>query len=276
MTDHLTDEALSALLDDAATDDERAHAEGCPTCRGALDQLRRAARAVATPPPAPAPEARDAAIARAVAAAGGGAGRVVPLRRYRPGLLAAAAALVLVLAAVPLLISSRDDADEKFANVGSRLDGGDRASDVFVGPGDDLGDVADEAALRQVLTARLTATGSSDAAAGGGGGSGSAGGADSGATASGTESQAAEGAPQPVAPPETGASRSSGAAPVDCSDEARDNGAGRGALVYSARLRFKGQPAQVLVFEAPASEPRDYRALVMAEANCQLLVFQSF
>jgi hypothetical protein len=197
------------------------------------------------------------------------------MRRYRPGLLAAAAALVLVLAAVPLLISRSNDADEKFANVGSRLDGGGRASDVFVGPGDDLGDVADEAALRQVLTARLTATGSSDFATGGD--SGSAGGADSGATASGAESQTSEeGAPAPVAPPETGALRSSGAPPVDCIDEARDNGAGRGALVYSARLRFKGQPAQVLVFEAPASESRDYRALVMAEANCQLLVFQSF
>jgi hypothetical protein len=267
-TDHLTDDGLSAALDGASTDDERAHLAACGTCQAALGRLQHAAQAVAAPPPAPAADVRDAAIARAIDTAGGAPGRVVTMRRYRPGLLAAAAVLVLVLASVPFLIADRrqDDAQTTAAGAREKASGELRASDVFVGPGDDLGEVNDEAALRQVLTGRLTV---SDSAFASGGSAGAAGGPDAGSSTDGAAP--AEAIPAPESP-----IRQSGAPPVDCSAEARDGGGGRGALVYVARLRFKGTPAQVLVFEAPSDESLAYRALVMAEANCQLLVFQSF
>jgi hypothetical protein len=274
--DHLTDEALSAVLDGAATDDERAHLDTCGPCQASLATLRRAAGAVATPPPVPSDDVRDAAITRALAAAEGGDARVMPFRRFHPALLAAAALLVVLVAAVPLLVANRGDDGTQTAAGTSERDL--RASDASVGPGEDLGDLSDDAALRLILAERLglTATDSS-----GSEGLFSAGGS-SGAAEGSASDDAAEAAPESSVPAQAPAlrapaARATGVPPVSCTDEARDAGADRlRRLIYTAKLRYRGTPAEVLVFEAPPGQRLRHRALVMAEADCQLLVAQSF
>ena len=79
-TDHLDDDALSALLDGEATPEEAAHAGECEACTVRAAELRAAARAIAHAVAPVDPARRDAAIAAALGA------RVVSLdaRRRRP------------------------------------------------------------------------------------------------------------------------------------------------------------------------------------------------
>lgn len=108
-TDHLDDEALSAVLDGEATQEEAAHAERCDACSARLDAFRAAAAAIGAPLPAPSEEAREAAIAAALA---GAPVSLIDRRAQRtpPVWLLAVAAAVLVLAALgPILARSLDD-----------------------------------------------------------------------------------------------------------------------------------------------------------------------
>lgn len=119
------DELVSALLDDALTDEERARLADDPAVDARLAELRAVRELVAAPVPPPDPSRRDAAIAAALAAAGpaavpvpaqatgaangtGAGSPVVDLaarRRTRmvSGLSAAAAVVVVVLLAAGLL-----------------------------------------------------------------------------------------------------------------------------------------------------------------------------
>lgn len=102
MTDHADDETLSAFLDGEAAP---GHLAGCAACQARVEELRAAASAVGSPVPAPDPARREAAIALALGAdlAAG------PARRRLPLWLGAAAALLAVLAFVPLLTRGGND-----------------------------------------------------------------------------------------------------------------------------------------------------------------------
>jgi hypothetical protein len=64
---------------------------------------------------------------------------------------------------------------------------------------------------------------------------------------------------------------------AQCQAEAQTAGSDRvGALVLTARLRWQGEPAVVLVFSAPDQTQLARRAFVMAQRDCRLLVVQSF
>jgi hypothetical protein len=255
--DHLSDEALSAAVDDGASDEETAHLHGCPDCRARVARLRRVVAAVAEPPPVPPNAVREAAIARAVAA---GAGTVVRGPWWqRPRVLAAAAAIVAVLVAVPVLVSTGDGGDDDFEAVSAPL--GDSGGRARLAAGGDLGDIGDDAGLRQAVQAALAGP-----PAAGAGGAGGATGFASDDAATGGEA-AAEAAP----------SETKTAAQRDCTSQASAAAADRvGALRYAATLRWKGTPGQVFVFDAPEGQARPYLVMVMAAADCQLLVFQSF
>jgi hypothetical protein len=248
---HLSHEALSAALDGAATAAETAHLADCRDCQARMTGLRAVAAAVGAPPPVGAPEVRDAAIGRALAAVGGG--RVVPMARYRPALLAAAAVVAILLAAVPIL--NRDSDRDEFTAVGDRLETSDAAGTAAGGgAAADLGDVTDDEALRLLLAGQLGAR-----------------------SASGPE--AAQPAPLAADSALSGdAAVGATAPPRDCTAAAEAAGAGRlGPLLYTAALRYRTVPARVFVFEAPESQqslPR--RAFVMATADCQVLVVLSF
>lgn len=107
--DHLTDEVLSAVLDGEATPAEARHVSDCDVCRDRLAELQRAASVIGSPVPRPDPARREAVIAAAMAA------RVAPLRsRPRPPswVLGAAAAVVVLLALAPLVLSRSSDRDD--------------------------------------------------------------------------------------------------------------------------------------------------------------------
>jgi hypothetical protein len=65
---HLDTEALSAALDGEATPDEEAHLASCPACRAQLETLAAVVGAIGAPVVLPTADAVDAAIRRALAA----------------------------------------------------------------------------------------------------------------------------------------------------------------------------------------------------------------
>jgi anti-sigma factor RsiW len=108
---HLDDETIGAALDDEPIDDAaRAHLDACTACRARLARFGRAAAAVRASVAAPSSATRDDAIAAALFA---GAAPVQPRRNLTPW-LAAAAVIVLLLVAVPLIgaLSSGNDRDQ--------------------------------------------------------------------------------------------------------------------------------------------------------------------
>jgi hypothetical protein len=251
--DHLHDEELSDAVDGIVSPEVSSHLATCGDCRSRLDTMGTAAQAVAAPPPAPSAAGRDAAVAQAL-------GEIAPARR-RPVVapwMAAAALVALLLGAGGIVLAGRGGdgggasqtaLDEKSADqiagaaggVGGIVDGG------------DLGDQRDAVALNALLQERL------------GGGQSSA-----EAFADGDAATAGGGGAPPDAPV-------AATAPPGCVTEAQAAGSGRlGALVLTARLRWQGEPAVVLVFAAPDQDQLGRRAFVMAQRDCRLLVVQSF
>jgi hypothetical protein len=111
---HLTDEQLSARLDDLPMDERGVHLEQCRSCHQRLSALAAARDLVRTPVPALASRERAAsieAILRAVdlgeASPSGGPRSLVTVTRRRPTrlLAGAAAALVVAAIAVPVALS---------------------------------------------------------------------------------------------------------------------------------------------------------------------------
>ncbi|MEY2475544.1 MAG: hypothetical protein QOG87_859 [Actinomycetota bacterium] len=254
--DHLHDEELSDAVDGVASPEVSSHLTTCGGCRSRLDAMRAAAQAVAAPPPAPSAARRDAAVARAL-------GAVAPARR-RPVVapwMAAAALVALLLGAGGIVLAGRDDSnggETAARQLDSPTAGGSAdASGAVGGPLDagDLGDQRDAVALNALLEERLAGTARSSSAPFA---------EDNAATA--TEGGgAAPGAPVAAA------------AATGCVAEAQAAGSDRvGALVLTARLRWQGEPAVVLVFAAPDQAQLGRRAFVMAQRDCRLLVVQSF
>ena len=166
MTDDERDELASAYLDGATTDEETALVEADPALLARVEELRRVRDLVAAAVPPPSAEAREAAIAAALAAATGSTpedaadatppAAVRPLPRRQTGgtwvrVVAAAAAVLAVLALVPVLAGlGDDDGDDEMATASDELEesGGELEAPAAEAEDDasahDDGDVADE------------------------------------------------------------------------------------------------------------------------------------
>jgi hypothetical protein len=261
---HPTDEQLSASLD-GHDDGAAAHALDCEACQARLAELRSVIALVAQVPPVD-EVARERALALAldtpmapdIGLARPGQSRV---RGGRAGVwLAAAAAVVLVLLAVPLLtrdgdhdqVASRDSAEE----VSKTADGSGGATGASGGGllnGGDLGEFSDPSKLRDVVAPALESFGAGQAAGG--------------------TSDAASPSTTTTRGPQSPAALSSGSAAVPCADVvARDYGGGLGPLVYTASVRWNHTPAVVLAYQvAGASGGLDHRVYVLSTDRCALL-----
>lgn len=289
MNSHLDDEQLCALLDEGPDDD--AHLRACPDCRGRLHALSLARDAVAAPVVPLAPAVLDQLVASAVAAGGVSmattdatvdlAARRRRLRPPAPWLVSAAAALVALVGVAGLLratgpersgdagLAARVQADRSAADEGAVAAESAMTAPVFA----DLGDLDDPAALVALLVGAPGGGGDADDFAAArptsGGRSGAAGTGGVTATTSGagpTAGGAAKAAPL-AAPP----------APR-CRADAERIGAGKlGAHLSTSTARWKGQPAEVLVFLL--TEPANgvtRQALVLALPGCALLADPHF
>ena len=274
MSDHATDEQLSAHLDGEAPADERAsvaaHLESCPRCRDRLGELEAVAAAVAEPVPVPSATRRDAAVAAAATAwaeEATPAAEVVPLRRRALAWGAAAAAVAAVLVGASVLVFS-DGAGPVDTTAAPPGDADRRADRGAGGPaaamitdGGDLGDQSDPQALAQTVEAALRAR--AGPSAGGG--------------AARDSASARAGEPEAGVAPATGGDRrlcAVASTPV--------LGEASADLVYTASLRWQGTPALLLAYRLSgpgppvAGEGLRHRVVVMAQADCRLLVVQSF
>jgi len=252
---HLDDEAVSAVLDGAATEDEARHVEACATCGARLAALRSVAAAVATAVP-PVERARlDAAVAAALSAQ-----NVVPISvarsRRLPAWLGAAAALVAVVAIGGTLGSGRDDATDQPAAFSADDAGGSATGLAEAGSGGDEMTTMDQ-----------------DVAAGSTGapGLGELRGADLRSVVEGAAAQreavvattaAAEEAGSP--PAAGGGGGGSGAAP--CEAELRATDPALGGVVFSGDGTWDGESVAVVVFELGAER----RAFVAAYDGCAI------
>ncbi|HVF31674.1 MAG TPA: hypothetical protein VM933_01445 [Acidimicrobiales bacterium] len=320
MTDpHLDDEQLSLLLDGLDVDG-RAHVDAdaggapCATCRRRLAALRaaRAAVAGALVPPLPA-DVLDRLVTAALDAPPVSAADVVPLssRRRRlttppPAWLIGAAAGIAVLVGVAgvfravdlsgsgdgddagLAITAADEesaptdgdvAGRELPAAGSAAVGGSAASD----PEDVIGDLADvdDPAERALALDGLMPTPTADplsttqdfAARE----ATPTAGRTSGATADSTTENDASAAASPAPPATTIA-----VARAQCRAQADAIGAGRfAALLSTATLRWRGTPAEVLVFRlaepsSPDAAPETRQALVLSRPGCELLADPRF
>ena len=306
-TPHLDDEQLSLLLDgdDAPA---RAHLDdaACERCRDRLDALARARDVVAsaTVPPLPL-EVLDALVGTALDASP--AADVVPLAAARssrrrltappPAWLLGAAAALAALVGVAGLVRATGSGDDQGSMAQVSLDAEDESTSTAGGaasatgaadaaaaaPFDpevvsaDLADQDDPAELALTLNGLVTpASGSpmssafSASRAAGAGGAGSDDGDTDEFGDAATESEAAPSAPTTTAPADR----------ARCRAQADEIGAGRfAALLSTATLRWKGQPAEVLVYRLaePSTDPSLTRqALVLSRPDCALLADPRF
>lgn len=292
---HLDDEQLSVHLDGEQDVDVGGHVASCPACESRLADLAAVASLVGAPVASPPDEVREVALAasaqawaeyRAGARTSDGP-RVVELERRRRlprWALPVAAAAAALLVAVPVLSSSRDSKDRSQTTFAA-----DSADSGRTGPpevagtdGGNLGEQSDPAALGLAVRGALPGAASEAALAA----------PPAPATAAARE-QTDETAPSTVAgAPQAGTPEGAGrAAPGNttkgsgkplanppCATTARTTyGKGLGPLLYAARLRWQGEPAVALAYRlADAGAPGlDYRVLVLATADCRLLVVQS-
>ena len=298
---HLDDEQLSALLDGVDVDG-RAHVDACATCGARLASLRAARDALAGAAVAPLPpDVLDRIVDAAIDAPVGA--DVVSLdspRRRRlttppPAWLIGAAAGVAVLVgfagvlraadrsgsdrgAASLAITADDDESTTAAEGRTSPVVGSAPADPEVVIGD-LADVDDPAQLAIALDG-LTLTTTADAMAPTSGyaarEAAPTGGAGGGAPSVVADSAAADKAAA-TAPPAT----TIAVARAQCRAQADAIGAGRlAALLSTATLRWKGEPAEVLVFRLaePSSPdaPQTRQALVLSRPGCALLADPRF
>lgn len=279
---HLDDVQLSADLDGLVLDEPgSAHLAGCSACSRRRGELAAAASAVAAPPAAVDPALVDVLVGRAAAQATAGAAQRAPLdmkrdrRRLvlppRGWIVAAAAALAGLVGLTGLLQATSPGGDQSSATKLAGGPGGSPASsdDELAGGTSldaervtvDLGYHEDPAQLVAALVA-------------------SAGLSRSSPTRRGVEADPPAGEAAPArevdsaaeSRPEAGEDR------ARCASEARRIGAGRlGGHLSTAALVWKGEPAEVLVFElAEPSHGPSRQALVMRRAGCGLLADPRF
>jgi hypothetical protein len=254
MSVHPDDEALSAHLDGEAPEWE-SHVRSCPPCQARLAAFGRVAAAVGTAREAAAPGTGDEAVARAVAAATTSSSSVWKSRRLVTA-AAGIAAAVLVAGGVVALVHR---GASRSSSTASRALGPVAANVVEAG---DLGDLADDKALKAQVEPSLSTTEAAPAAG-------------------------AAGAAASKAPAQTGAKsealRSSSARPLPCEAQARALQPGTQVLVYRAAARWQGTLAVVFGFTAAGPTPTrsagalsPTRVYVMARSGCGLLHFQSY
>jgi hypothetical protein len=261
---HPTDEQLSASLD-GHDDGATAHALACETCQARLAELRAVMALVAAVPPVD-EVARERALAAALDTPMAPDIGLTPinqsrLRGGRAGLwLAAAAAVVLVLLAVPLL--TRNDGDNQVAGrdatetADKSGPGAGGLSTAVVRDGGDLGDFSDPSKLRDALAPALDEAPTVSGAAAGG-------------TSDAASPTTTTTSPRVNSP---AALSGSAAGPVCADVVARDYGGGLGPLVYMASVRWNRTPAVVLAYQvAGASGGLDHRVYVLATNGCALL-----
>jgi hypothetical protein len=154
---HLDDDALSAAVDGVldAAPGEAVHLASCPACQARRDLLA-AARAALLAAPVEAPDelTRRRLLSQAIEAAGRG-GKEQPRPWYLRPAVGVAAALVAMLAAVPLLLDRRDGGRDLSATAANR-----ESAAPYLG---DLGDVSDPATMQAALSG-MAAGGSTPAA----------------------------------------------------------------------------------------------------------------
>lgn len=281
---HPDDEALSASVDDQARPDVVDHITTCRECRARVAALGSARDTLGAAVAAPPPGLRERAVAAAGAAwtearpEAPSAPRVdAPVvdlaTRRRPGrlvALGAAAAAVLALVAVPALVDSdppqETAAQDQSADESSRL--GEKSAADPAGPmraagpetaaaelaesgglgasaGPDLGEQDDVSDVARAVRSLTVAAGAAPSPA-----------ADAAAPRQ-------SGAPQSGAPqPETLSAPVSANSACDGIVRARaatGEVGDLGLLVYSATLRYRGEPALALAYRRadPATAPRD-------------------
>jgi hypothetical protein len=246
---HPDDELVSAVLDEMATPEERAHVERCATCAARLEELRTVSLAVGEAPRSVTPGQRDGAIAAAVAAVQLTASATVtplrPVRRRPPAwLLGAAAAVVLVALAVPLL-GSLGGGGVTHKAASSAAAPATTAAPSFASappaagaqPGADLGALDDVAAL-------------------------------SAAVQSSVRSQALAGDSARQSPEAAAATTAKKATATTASNGTTGCGPPAGA-VYTSRVVWRGTPATVYGL---GNLPPGMRVVVVADGSCQTLV----
>lgn len=275
---HLDDVQLSADLDGLVLDEPAsAHLDGCAACTRRRGELAAASSAVAAPPAAVDSSLMDVLVARAAAQATAATVRGAPLdiqrarRRLvlppRGWIVGAAAALAALVGLTGLLQATSPGGDQSGA---TRLAGGaghsptSSAHEGATGPSvhpervmADLGDHDDPAQLVGALAASLGQSGSGS---------------------SQPEALADEAAPAREVDSAAESRAGAGEDRARCASEARRIGAGRlGGHLSTATLRWKGEPAEVLVFALAEPSPGLSRqALVMRRAGCGLLADPRF
>ena len=267
-TSHLDDEALSAAFDGEATASEQAHLSSCTVCQARLESLAAVARAVGAPVAQRPPGMVDDAIERAVHAApesesessrpetsslaspipiGVGRGRSTDQRRGRSprwlGAAAGIAAAVIVVGGVVAL--SRNGASHTSTTAGlAQPSSASTSVAPDVANAGDLGDQSDPAALaRRVTSAVAQRSGAAAALA--------------------PEFGATTVAGQSAAPRDQLAS-----ATCVVPAAAASGVAGESSPDLVAPLRWRGEPAVVVVF----SRPGGLAGAVMRLADCSVLV----
>jgi hypothetical protein len=285
---HLDDETLSAYLDGEAGDQQASaadHLRSCPTCSARLDAFASVAALVRGADESIAPITNVRAEAMVAAAFTTGAGVVVPMRSRRsPAVwLAAAAAAVLLVAGVGSALQRSRSQNQTSALRAVKAPSADTASGAEqlqttsgaadAGPvnGGDIGDQSNPAEIALLANAALMS---------------------SAAATDSSASGAASSAESRSAPPAAGgANAKSGSAPTttpsayatvataQCQTQARALGGDRLAtLRYVAALRWKGEPAELLVFdlrpEPSATVTR--QAYVLARPGCGVLADPRF
>ncbi|MBW3555531.1 MAG: hypothetical protein KY454_01195 [Actinobacteria bacterium] len=292
---HLDDEQLSAELDGYDLDEAgRSHLDACEACAGRLGELATASRLVATPVAALDPARVDALMARAVAAGLPEPGRPAPVtdlqnqrdvrarsgRRVRPpgAWIAGAAAALALLAGLAGLTQTVSGRGDRPTALGAQEDDATPAAEAAAGSTSpfsldpavvtaDLGDQQDPALLVAALSA-VVASAASPAAAPPDDAAGDA--ADRPVRATPTaEAQVAR---------RSGRSGDTAHETALCVEAARHIGAGRlGGHLSTSTLRWKQEPAEVLVFEL--TEPSgglSRQALVLRRPGCDLLADPRF
>ena len=261
---HPDDERLSALIDGEGRPDDDSHTESCAACTARLALLRVASVAVGAPVGPPDPARRTAAIDAALAAADadGDRGRVVPITRARgragpPRWLVAAAAVVLVALAVPLLARVVGERDADDVATSTALSADDAASGTTAAAGAapsaelagsrDAGDLGEIDAQTDLPAQLGLGSRPADDAAGGG--------ATTTAPARGTE----------------GAATTAQNSDTACEAALRADDPQLGALVVSAAATFEGEPVAVLGFDAGGRA----RVYAVAVDTCEVRTVQT-
>ncbi len=280
MTDpHLDDAQLSSLLDEDRVDD---HLASCRACDARLRALRAARDALAGATVAPLLAATvDEMVARAIAALDESVTTPSAARSPRrppPSWLLAAAAAIAVLAGVAGLVrmvspdsssndlatSAADDgAEGRAGDLEAKAESGLGAGSASTDPeivGADLGDQSDPSALTAILD-QTAPTAAVPAAA----------------TAKGARGEADEASPS-VPPPAPTTTTTTVIERARCRSAAERIGAGQlGMLQSTSLVRWKGSPAEVLVFTlAEPTEGLTRQALVLRRPDCALLADPRF